>query len=98
LSSVAFILFLNKTDLLDAKLATRTSNIAHYFPDYQGDPFDLSQVQAFILNKFVSARRNVQQILYHHFTTAVDSENMNKVFGAVKDFILQKHLENLMLQ
>jgi len=98
LSSVAFILFLNKTDLLDAKLSTRTSNIAHYFPDYQGDPFDLAQVQAFILNKFVSARRNVQQILYHHFTTAVDSENMNKVFGAVKDFILQKHLENLMLQ
>ena len=66
--------------------------------ELQGDPFDLSQVQAFILNKFVSARRNVQQILYHHFTTAVDSENMNKVFGAVKDFILQKHLENLMLQ
>lgn len=35
LHSVAFILFLNKTDLLEAKLATRTSNIAHYFPDYQ---------------------------------------------------------------
>ena len=35
LDSVAFILFLNKTDLLEAKLATRSSNIADYFPDYQ---------------------------------------------------------------
>ncbi|KAK4022490.1 guanine nucleotide-binding protein subunit alpha homolog [Daphnia magna] len=98
LLSVAFILFLNKTDLLTAKLSTRASNIAHYFPDYKDDPYDLSKVQAFILNMFVSARRNSHQVLYHHFTTAVDTENINKVFGAVKDFILQKHLENLMLQ
>nr|CAH0099041.1 unnamed protein product [Daphnia galeata] len=98
LVSVAFILFLNKTDLLKAKLLARASNIALYFPEYQDDPFDLSKVQAFILNMFVSARRNNHQVLYHHFTTAVDTENINKVFGAVKDFILQKHLEGLMLQ
>ncbi len=120
LQSVAFILFLNKTDLLKAKLLTRASNIIHYFPEYQvrnlaffsfvlifilkcvsylqDDPFDLPKVQAFILNMFASARRNSQQVLYHHFTTAVDTENINKVFGAVKDFILQKHLEKLMLQ
>ena len=58
----------------------------------------MSKVQAFILNMFASVRRNNQQVLYHHFTTAVDTENINKVFGAVKDFILQKHLEKLMLQ
>lgn len=120
LQSVAFILFLNKTDLLKAKLLTRASNIINYFPEYQvrnlaffflsyyfilkfvfclqDDPFDLPKVQAFILNMFASARRNSQQVLYHHFTTAVDTENINKVFGAVKDFILQKHLEKLMLQ
>lgn len=121
LQSVAFILFLNKTDLLKAKLSARASNIAHYFPEYQvsellksridcsnkqsnllclfqDDPFDLAKVQAFILNMFASARRNANQVLYHHFTTAVDTENINKVFGAVKDFILQKHLEKLMLQ
>jgi hypothetical protein len=125
LLSVAFILFLNKTDLLKAKLLTRASNIALYFPEYQvcvtssvqtvffnrmlsrfqefltffqDDPFDLPKVQAFILNMFVSTRRNNHQVLYHHFTTAVDTENINKVFGAVKDFILQKHLKEIMLQ
>lgn len=35
LQSVAFILFLNKTDLLKAKLLCQASNIAHYFPEYQ---------------------------------------------------------------
>lgn len=64
----------------------------------QGNPFDLKTVQAFILNMFVSARRNNNQVLYHHFTTAVDTENVQKVFGAVKEIILQKHLEKLMLQ
>ena len=39
LQTIAFILFLNKTDLLEAKLATRASNIAHYFPDYQVPTF-----------------------------------------------------------
>jgi len=65
---------------------------------FQGDPYDLSQVQTFMLNLFVQARKNSQQPLYHHFTTAVDTENVNKVFGAVKNFILQKHLADLMLQ
>lgn len=64
----------------------------------QGDPFDLKTVQAFILGMFVAARRNSHQVLYHHFTTAVDTENVQRVFGAVKEIILQKHLEILMLQ
>ena len=64
----------------------------------QGNAFSLTDVQLFILNMFVSARKDSQRVLYHHFTTAVDTENMNKVFGAVKDFILQGHLQNLMLQ
>lgn len=116
LSSIAFILFLNKTDLLATKLSEKHSNICHYFPEYkviscvlvvkdafsiswfQGDPFDLSQVQSFILEMFVSTRKNPNQGLYHHFTTAIDTENVNKVFGAVKHFILEKHLERLMIQ
>ena len=65
---------------------------------YQGDPFNLSQVQAFMLSLFVQARRNPQQTLYHHFTTAVDTENVKKIFEAVKNFILQQHLAMLMLQ
>jgi len=64
----------------------------------QGDPFDMDEVQAFILGMFVSTRRDSSRALYHHFTTAVDTENVNKVFGAVKDFILQGHLNNMLLQ
>ena len=35
LNSAAFILFLNKTDLLRDKLANKSSNIAHYFPEFE---------------------------------------------------------------
>ncbi|KAK4307406.1 hypothetical protein Pmani_020835, partial [Petrolisthes manimaculis] len=36
--------------------------------------------------------------LFHHFTTAVDTENIKVVFNSVKDTILQRNLETLMLQ
>jgi len=78
-------------------LARKMITLSH-FSISQGDPFNLDNVQSFILNLFVSARRDTRRSLYHHFTTAVDTENVNKVFGAVKNFILQGNLANLMLQ
>jgi guanine nucleotide-binding protein subunit alpha-12 len=42
---VSVILFLNKTDLLYAKLCARQSDIRQYWPIFNGDPFSLSDVQ-----------------------------------------------------
>ena len=36
--------------------------------------------------------------LYHHFTTAVDTRNIQFVFASVKESILRKNLDALMLQ
>ncbi|RXG58974.1 Guanine nucleotide-binding protein subunit alpha-13, partial [Armadillidium vulgare] len=98
---VSIILFLNKTDLLIQKVRARQSNIAHYFTDFVGNPHDERDVQQFILQKFVEQRRqetSARRPLFHHFTTAVDTENIKVVFNSVKDTILQKNLEVLMLQ
>ncbi|KAK8377792.1 hypothetical protein O3P69_014025 [Scylla paramamosain] len=97
---VSIILFLNKTDLLIQKIRSRQSNIAHYFTDFVGNPHDERCVQQFILHKFVEQRRGdtTRRPLFHHFTTAVDTENIKVVFNSVKDTILQRNLETLMLQ
>ena len=94
---VSIILFLNKTDLLADKVRNSTSNIAEFFPAFRGDPSNLAAVQAFELSLFETRRRDPRRPLYHHFTTAVDTENIKFVFKAVKDTILQNNLNILML-
>ncbi|XP_041838771.1 guanine nucleotide-binding protein subunit alpha-12a isoform X1 [Melanotaenia boesemani] len=94
--NVSIILFLNKTDLLVDKI--RTVDIRKNFPEFRGDPHRLQDVQAFLVQSFSRKRRNRGKPLFHHFTTAVDTENIRFVFHAVKDTILQENLKDIMLQ
>ncbi|XP_060911534.1 guanine nucleotide-binding protein subunit alpha-12a [Labrus mixtus] len=94
--NVSIILFLNKTDLLVEKI--RTVDIRKNFPEFRGDPRRLEDVQAFLVQSFSSKRRNRGKPLFHHFTTAIDTENIRFVFHAVKDTILQENLKDIMLQ
>ena len=139
-TEVSYILFLNKTDLLEEKLklvkalaknlllerkrpviggecvspvtelpvigdqspdhckpmSVRALN--EYFPEFLGDPTELGAVQAFILGLFDAVRRDKRKQMYHHFTTAVDTENIKYVFNAVRNTILQNNITQLMLQ
>lgn len=54
--------------------------------------------QAFLVQSFSRKRRNRGKPLFHHFTTAIDTENIRFVFHAVKDTILQENLKDIMLQ
>ncbi|XP_077380695.1 guanine nucleotide-binding protein subunit alpha-12a [Festucalex cinctus] len=94
--NVSIILFLNKTDLLVDKI--RTVDVRKYFPEFRGDPRRLEDVQAFLVQSFSRKRRNRGKPLFHHFTTAVDTDNIRFVFQAVKDTILQENLKEIMLQ
>ncbi|KAM8879542.1 guanine nucleotide-binding protein subunit alpha-12a [Spinachia spinachia] len=94
--NVSIILFLNKTDLLVEKI--RTVDIRKNFPEFRGEPRRLEDVQVFLVQSFSRKRRNRGKPLFHHFTTAVDTENIRFVFHAVKDTILQENLKDIMLQ
>ena len=94
--NVSVILFLNKTDLLEEKV--KHTSIKNYFPNYQGDPHNIETVQDFLLQMFDNRRRDRSKALFHHFTTATDTENIRFVFHAVKDIILGQNLQALMLQ
>lgn len=97
-SNVSIILFLNKYDLLKKKLRNPETDIGWFFPHFPGNSRSLEDVKNFILQLFVSVKRDKKKPLYHHFTTAVDTENIKIVFYYVKDIILHRNLENLMLQ
>ncbi|KAI2658497.1 Guanine nucleotide-binding protein subunit alpha-13 [Labeo rohita] len=94
-ANVSIILFLNKTDLLEEKV--KNVNIKDYFPEFTGDPHNLQDVQKFLVDCFRNKRREQQQKpLYHHFTTAINTENIRLVFRDVKDTILHDNLKQLM--
>ncbi|XP_033631109.1 guanine nucleotide-binding protein subunit alpha-13-like [Asterias rubens] len=95
-SEVSIILFLNKSDLLEQKV--KVVNLKDYFSAFEGDPTDVKQVQNFILLMFDMRRRDRSKSLFHHFTTAVDTENIKFVFYAVRDTILKQNLQGIMLQ
>lgn len=94
--NVSIILFLNKMDLLVEKV--KSVSIKKHFPDFKGDPHRLEDVQRYLVQCFDRKRRNRSKPLFHHFTTAIDTENIRFVFHAVKDTILQENLKDIMLQ
>ncbi|XP_038831202.1 guanine nucleotide-binding protein subunit alpha-13-like [Salvelinus namaycush] len=95
--SVSIILFLNKTDLLEEKVLN--VSLSKYFPEYMGPDHSLPDVQKFLVDCFREKRRDLtQKPLYHHFTTAINTENIRLVFRDVKDTILHDNLKQLMLQ
>lgn len=104
--SISIILFLNKSDLLALKVRNPETDIRWFYPQYCGNPHSIIDVQTFILQMFLRVRRNNShhqslkppQPIYHHFTTAVDTQNIQVVFNSVKDTILQRNLASIMLQ
>jgi guanine nucleotide-binding protein subunit alpha-12 len=84
--------------LLAQKVKNPETDIRWYYPQFTGNPHLLLDVQNFILNMFVKVKRNTKTPIYHHFTNAVDTNNIEVVFSSVKDTILQRNLASLMLQ
>ena len=56
-------------------------------------------VNIYLLNNFRKKNSEKKTTpLYHHFTVAVDTNNIKIVFKDVKDTILKKNLDSLLLQ
>uniref|UniRef100_A0A0N5BP33 Guanine nucleotide-binding protein alpha-12 subunit n=1 Tax=Strongyloides papillosus TaxID=174720 RepID=A0A0N5BP33_STREA len=96
LKNAGVILFLNKTDILKEKLTQ--SNIKNYFADFNGDPLKLHDVQCFIIDKFEKTRQDRYRPFFYHFTTAVDTENIRRVFRDCRETILEMNLKMLNMQ
>ncbi|CAF97193.1 unnamed protein product [Tetraodon nigroviridis] len=92
----SIILFLNKTDLLEEKIAY--SHLATYFPAYNGPRGDAVSAKDFILKLYRKQHRQGHKPLYSHFTCATDTKNIKVVFTAVKDTLFREHLRDFNIE
>eukprot|EP00762_Andalucia_godoyi_P007693 ANDGO_07942.mRNA.1 Guanine nucleotide-binding protein subunit alpha len=81
------ILFLNKTDLFEEKLA-QGIDLKVCFPDYNGG-LNPAVARKFLAEKFVELNRNPRKQIFTHFTNAMDTENIKFVFHAIKEILLR---------
>jgi len=86
--STSMILFLNKKDLFEEKIAKVP--LRDYFSEYEGDN-DMESASLFIQEMFESKNPQEKDI-YPHFTCATDTNNIFVVFNYVKDIIIKKGL------
>lgn len=87
-TDTSIILFLNKIDLFEKKIATNP--IKTYFPEYNGQTFDDAKV--FFAKKFTSINRNPSKEIYVHYTCATDTEQIKFVMNATNDIIVKERL------
>eukprot|EP00795_Rhopilema_esculentum_P001171 gene1171-15529_t len=107
LKTISVILFLNKQDLLRDKVLAGKSKIEDYFPDYAryripedakrelGEEEEVTRAKYFIRDEFLrisTATSDGKHYCYPHFTCAVDTENIRRVFNDCRDIIQRMHL------
>jgi GTPase SAR1 family protein len=108
LREVSVILFLNKQDKLKEKITAGKFKLETYFPDYEGyqppnnakpdndDTPETVRAKYFIRDMFLLISKNVHiehKYLYPYFTTAIDTENIKRVFNTCRDIIQRLHLK-----
>uniref|UniRef100_A0A7N6BI51 GNAS complex locus n=1 Tax=Anabas testudineus TaxID=64144 RepID=A0A7N6BI51_ANATE len=107
LKTISVILFLNKQDVLADKILAGKSKLEDYFPEYNNyqvppdavpdtdeDP-KVIRAKFFIRDEFLrisTASGEGKHYCYPHFTCAVDTENIRRVFQDCRDIIQRMHL------
>ncbi|XP_018092781.1 guanine nucleotide-binding protein G(s) subunit alpha isoform X3 [Xenopus laevis] len=107
LRTISVILFLNKQDLLAEKVNAGKSKIEDYFPEFAryttpddatpevGEDPRVTRAKYFIRDEFLrisTASGDGRHYCYPHFTCAVDTENIRRVFNDCRDIIQRMHL------
>uniref|UniRef100_A0A4W3JEI9 Guanine nucleotide-binding protein G(s) subunit alpha n=1 Tax=Callorhinchus milii TaxID=7868 RepID=A0A4W3JEI9_CALMI len=107
LRTISVILFLNKQDLLADKVLAGKSKIEDYFPEFAryttpddaspepGEDPRVTRAKYFIRDEFLrisTASGDGRHYCYPHFTCAVDTENIRRVFNDCRDIIQRMHL------
>lgn len=93
LYEASFMVLLNKKDIFEEKIMH--SHLAHYFPDYLGPQQNAIEAREFILDMFTSLAISKEDITYYHYICAIDSENTELVFSAVRDTLLRVQTGNI---
>lgn len=89
--TTAMILFLNKKDLFEMKLAKKP--LSKYFPEYDGGDDNFKNACVFWEKKFKAKNKMPEKSIFSHCTCATDTGNVKFVFNAVVAIILENNLK-----
>ncbi|XP_028978088.2 guanine nucleotide binding protein (G protein) alpha v1 [Esox lucius] len=95
--STSMILFMNKIDLFQEKILHSGRHLRLYLPQFKGADCDVDTAARYIAGVFVSLNATPSKLIYHHFTTATDTSNIQVVFQVVMDTIVKENLEAVSL-
>ncbi|KAF8913167.1 guanine nucleotide binding protein, alpha subunit [Gymnopilus junonius] len=100
LANVNIVLFLNKCDLLQAKLEAGVRLNQHMI-SYGDRPNDYESVSKYFRNKFgvihQSYTPNKERELYIHYTSVTDTGRTSVIISSVRDIIIKGNLRNMRL-
>ncbi|KAJ7031329.1 guanine nucleotide binding protein, alpha subunit [Mycena alexandri] len=99
LKSVHLVLFLNKTDLLKAKIDNGLK-VQKYITSFGDRANDYETVVQYFRAHFLQVhRRNNEnrRVLYTHFTSVVDTKATQRIIGNVRDSIFRGYLQSAAL-
>jgi GTPase SAR1 family protein len=91
-ASSSIMLFLNKHDLFEEKIATRPIQNVECWSDYQGS--SLEEAEKYFLDMFLERNANEDRNVFYHFTTATSTSNIKFVFEACKSIILEQNIKD----
>ncbi|KFB49951.1 AGAP012095-PA-like protein [Anopheles sinensis] len=94
LRTISVILFLNKQDLLAEKIKAGKSKLSDYFGEFNRyqTPADAVCEMGEDPERISTASGDGKHYCYPHFTCAVDTENIKRVFNDCRDIIQRMHL------
>jgi len=100
LANVNIVLFLNKCDLLQAKLNAGVRLNQHML-SYRNRPNDYETVSNYFRTKFGALHQtespNRERELYIHLTAVTDTRRTFTIISNVRDIIIKSNLKNLVL-
>ncbi|CEP02262.1 G-protein alpha subunit [Plasmodiophora brassicae] len=98
LKRAGFVVFFNKTDLFTEKL--KTTPFGNFVPQYSGDG-SFESASKFLEDTYRETAKRVftaiglpKKQIHVHFTTAIDRQNILKVFSSVQKIILDLTLKD----
>ncbi|KAH9987286.1 G-alpha-domain-containing protein [Russula compacta] len=99
LKNLHLVLFLNKTDVLQKKLAKRVQ-VSKYITSYGNRPNDYETVVNYFRAHFLQVHRKnneKKRVLYSHLTNVVDVKATRSIIGNVRDSIFRDYLKSAAL-
>ncbi|XP_010769175.1 guanine nucleotide-binding protein G(o) subunit alpha-like isoform X1 [Notothenia coriiceps] len=95
--STSLILFMNKTDLFRDKILRSGRHLRFYLSSYTGADGDVDAAAHHITAMFSSCNSSPDKPVYHHYTTATDTSNVQVVFHMVIDQVMKANLADVQM-